>query len=62
MHCLFVIIDEFNSVVYKPLLLDTLGVEGPDCYGCKYGFNRDVVMQSVLKIWKNGLSGNRRRR
>ncbi|MFD3156926.1 adenosylmethionine--8-amino-7-oxononanoate transaminase [Haloimpatiens sp. FM7330] len=33
-------IDEFNKV-YKPLLLDTLRVEGPDCYRCKYGLNRD---------------------
>ena len=33
-------IDEFN-MVYKPLLLDTLRVEGPDCYRCKYSCNRD---------------------
>jgi len=33
-------IDEFN-MVYKPLLLDTFRVEGPDCYRCKYGLNRD---------------------
>jgi adenosylmethionine-8-amino-7-oxononanoate transaminase len=31
-------IDEFN-MVYKPLLLDTIRVEGPDCYRCRY--NRD---------------------
>ncbi|KZL91081.1 adenosylmethionine--8-amino-7-oxononanoate transaminase [Clostridium magnum] len=31
-------IDEFNTV-YKPLLLDTIRVEGPDCYRCTY--NRD---------------------
>lgn len=28
-------IDEFN-MVYKPLLLDTIRVEGPDCYRCIY--------------------------
>jgi len=33
-------IDEFNTV-YKPILLDTFRVEGPDCYRCKYSFNRD---------------------
>jgi len=33
-------IDEFN-MVYKPLLLDTFRVEGPDCYRCKYGFSRE---------------------
>ncbi|GAA0125260.1 adenosylmethionine--8-amino-7-oxononanoate transaminase [Clostridium sp. ATCC 25772] len=33
-------IDEFN-MVYKPLLLDTIRVEGPDCYRCKYGLNRE---------------------
>ncbi|SMC16720.1 adenosylmethionine-8-amino-7-oxononanoate aminotransferase [Clostridium acidisoli DSM 12555] len=32
-------IDEFNRV-YKPLLLDTIRVEGPDCYRCKYGYER----------------------
>ncbi|WP_368488488.1 adenosylmethionine--8-amino-7-oxononanoate transaminase [Clostridium sp. BJN0013] len=33
-------IDEYNKI-YNPLLLDTIRVEGPDCYRCKYGCTRD---------------------
>lgn len=33
-------IDIFN-MIYKPLLLDTIRVDGPDCYRCKYGCSRD---------------------
>lgn len=33
-------IDDYNKV-YKPLLLDTIRVEGPDCYRCKYGLTRE---------------------
>lgn len=33
-------IDEFN-MIYKPLLLDTIRVDGPDCYRCKYQCNRE---------------------
>jgi len=33
-------IDEYNKI-YKPLLLDTIRVDGPDCYRCKYGFTRE---------------------
>lgn len=28
---------DLYSKVYKPLMLDTYRVEGPSCYGCKYG-------------------------
>ncbi len=33
-------LDEFNKI-YKPLLMDTIRVEGPDCYRCKYNLNRE---------------------
>lgn len=33
-------LDLYNKI-YKPLLIDTLRVQGPDCYRCKYGKNRD---------------------
>lgn len=33
-------IDTFN-MIYKPLLLDTIRVDGPDCYRCKYNLVRD---------------------
>lgn len=33
-------IDEYNKI-YNPLLLDTIRVDGPDCYRCKYGCTRD---------------------
>ncbi|SFR83378.1 adenosylmethionine--8-amino-7-oxononanoate transaminase [Anaeromicropila populeti] len=32
---------DLYSQIYKPLLLDCLRVEGPDCYRCKYGKCRD---------------------
>ena len=50
-------IDEFN-VVYKPLLLDTFRVEGPDCYRCKYGFNRDSCNAECFEDMKKCLTEN----
>ena len=32
---------DLYSAVYKPVLLDIIRVEGPDCYRCRYGLNRD---------------------
>ena len=29
------------SEIYKPMLLDVIRVDGPDCYRCKYGKGRD---------------------
>lgn len=31
---------DLYSSVFNPLLLDTLRVDGPDCYRCSYGLNR----------------------
>lgn len=32
---------DLYSKIYKPLLLDVIRAEGPDCYRCKFGKNRD---------------------
>lgn len=32
---------DLYSEIYKPLLLDVIRVDGPDCYRCPYGKNRD---------------------
>ncbi len=32
---------DLYSKIYKPLLLDTIKVEGPDCYRCKYNQKRE---------------------
>jgi len=50
-------IDEFN-MVYKPLLLDTFRVEGPDCYRCKYGFSRDSCNAECFEDMKKCLTEN----
>lgn len=31
---------ELYNKIYKPLLLDVIRAEGPDCYRCRYGLNR----------------------
>lgn len=31
---------DLYSKIYKPLMIDTLKVSGPDCYRCKYGAER----------------------
>lgn len=50
-------IDEFN-IVYKPLLLETFRVEGPDCYRCKYGLNRDSCNAECFENMKKCLTEN----
>lgn len=32
---------DIYSEVYKPLMIDVIRVEGPDCYRCKYGKSRE---------------------
>lgn len=50
-------IDEFNAV-YKPLLLDTFRVQGPDCYRCKYGFNRNSCNAECFENMEKCLNEN----
>lgn len=33
---------DMYSEIYKPMLLDIIRVEGPDCYRCKYGKSRET--------------------
>lgn len=32
---------DLYSEIYKPMLMDTIQIEAPDCYECPYGKNRD---------------------
>lgn len=41
-------IDLYNKI-YKPLLLDTLRVEGPDCFRCKYKKDREICKAECFK-------------
>jgi adenosylmethionine-8-amino-7-oxononanoate aminotransferase len=49
--------DEFN-MVYKPLLLDTIRVEGPDCYRCKYGLDRERCNAECFEAMENSIIKN----
>ena len=40
---------DLYSKVYKPLMLDTYRVEGPDCYGCKYGKYRETCQAECFE-------------
>jgi len=33
---------DLYSKIYKPILLNTFKVEGPNCFRCKYSLNRDI--------------------
>ncbi|MEG1254645.1 adenosylmethionine--8-amino-7-oxononanoate transaminase [Clostridium sp.] len=50
-------IDEFN-MVYKPLLLDTIRVEGPDCYRCKYDLIRDNCNAECFEVMEKCIMKN----
>ncbi|HEY5525009.1 MAG TPA: adenosylmethionine--8-amino-7-oxononanoate transaminase [Clostridium sp.] len=50
-------IDEFN-MVYKPLLLDTIRVEGPDCYRCKYDCIRDTCNAECFEVMEKCIIEN----
>ncbi len=50
-------IDAFN-MIYKPLLLDTLRIDGPDCYRCKYGCNREQCNAECFEAMEKCLDEN----
>ncbi|MEW8993821.1 adenosylmethionine--8-amino-7-oxononanoate transaminase [Clostridium sp.] len=50
-------IDAFN-MIYKPLLLDTLRIDGPDCYRCKYGCNREQCNAECFETMEKCLDEN----
>lgn len=55
---------DLYSKIYKPLLFDTIRAEGPDCYRCKHGQNRETCnaecfehMEKVLQDRHEELCG-----
>jgi adenosylmethionine-8-amino-7-oxononanoate aminotransferase len=50
-------IDAFN-MIYKPLLLDTIRVDGPDCYRCKYNCTRDNCSAQCFEVMENSIINN----
>ncbi|WP_346928161.1 adenosylmethionine--8-amino-7-oxononanoate transaminase [Clostridium sp.] len=50
-------IDAFN-MIYKPLLLDTLRIDGPDCYRCRYGCNREQCNAECFETMEKCLDEN----
>ncbi|KGG80129.1 adenosylmethionine-8-amino-7-oxononanoate aminotransferase [Caloranaerobacter azorensis H53214] len=40
---------DLYSKIYKPLLLNTFKVEGPDCYRCKYNLSRETCSAECFK-------------
>jgi len=50
-------VDEFNKV-YKPLLLETIRVDGPDCCRCKYNLRRDTCNAECFQAMEKSLAAN----
>lgn len=46
---------DLYSKIYKPLLLDTVRVEGPDCCRCKYGQERSSCKAECFKHMEKAL-------
>lgn len=56
-------VDLYNEI-YKPLLLDVIRIDGPDCFRCKYNQNRDTcsgecfeAMEKVVKEKHEEITG-----
>lgn len=47
---------DLYSKIYKPLLIDTLRIEGPDCYRCKYGKERCSCNAECFEEMEKSLS------
>lgn len=41
---------DLYSEIYKPLLLDIIRVDGPDCYRCRYGKHRDCCQAECFEM------------
>lgn len=50
-------LDEYN-MIYQPLLLDTIRVEGPDCYRCKYHCTRDNCNAECFEMMETSMKEN----
>lgn len=40
---------DFYAQMYRPLLLDAIHVDGPDCYRCPYGLHRDTCQGQCIE-------------
>ncbi|SHJ73386.1 adenosylmethionine--8-amino-7-oxononanoate transaminase [Paramaledivibacter caminithermalis] len=49
---------DLYSKIYKPLLLNTYKVEGPDCFRCKYGLNRDTCNAQCFEYMERAIEKN----
>ena len=47
---------DLYSEIYKPIMLDIIRVQAPDCYRCKYGKTVKPVRLNALKMLKKLLS------
>lgn len=47
---------DLYSKIYKPLLWDTVRVEGPDCYGCIYGKERSSCSAECFQHMEKALN------
>lgn len=48
-------LDLYNKI-YKPLMIDTIRVEGPDCYRCKYGKERCTCSAECFEAMEKTLA------
>ncbi|MEG0843965.1 MAG: adenosylmethionine--8-amino-7-oxononanoate transaminase [Romboutsia sp.] len=46
---------ELYNKVYKPILLDSITIEGPDCFRCKYGKERNTCEAECFEIMENSI-------
>ena len=50
-------VDLFSSM-YKPLLIETIKVNGPDCYRCPYNKNRETCNAECFEIMEKAIKEN----
>lgn len=50
-------VDLFSSM-YKPLLIETIKVNGPDCYRCPYSKNRETCNAECFEIMEKAIKEN----
>lgn len=50
-------VDLFSSM-YKPLLIETIKVNGPDCYRCPYSKNREICNAECFEIMEKAIKEN----
>ncbi|HHY74328.1 MAG TPA: adenosylmethionine--8-amino-7-oxononanoate transaminase [Bacillus bacterium] len=50
-------LDEYNKI-YKPLLLDTIRVEGPDCYRCPFSLERESCQAECFESMEKCIAQN----